>query len=988
MTDAGSFEQLLKDALAPTYLLVRKLGEGGMGSVYLARDPTLKRDVAVKVLSPELADDAAPRARFQREAEAVAALSHPNVVAVYNVGRLANGVPYFVMQFVNGRSTADRVETDGPFDVPTAKRLLGEVASALAAAHRQGIVHRDIKPANILYDEESGRALVSDFGIAAVLEPDGTVAKPIDAQRPDLAAAVMTRLTMTGAMVGTPAYMSPEQLLAEPVTAKTDVYSLGLLGYEWLTGKGPYEISSPGEIIAAHIRDKPKPLRSVRQDVDPEVEAVLQACLSKEPAERPAAAAAATRLGHGPDVLLEWPPPGLEGLHGQLSLASLAARIGALLIGVPMAMLSALGSGNPFRDALPPLALLGSLEGLGAILLGFGSVRLLQLTRAAVRAVRLGHGWLTIAEVLADHRRDGGALIVGAREYATLGVTTRNQFRRRRLLSALFGLAAAIAPLLGYVIAILAARLFSFGPAAMLLLVIALPVALWFASAQVESREAHALKEARERLRRAAPPDAVTRLVERWRASFDEARQGQRIGLGVLGRPRLLLVTGSAIGAALLLGTAVALGVGAASVAVNDRGIATAASDLETFDAPRRAAWREVKRLARYRTPVDSSISSRRAGEALLAIMAYARQHHRWQDYSIADSIGRRQLALASRVGRLARQPERRIAGDWRPPTFDSMTQLARAFPLTPASESRRSRMGLQQKAWLWVEADAIPAARGGLTTAQRRALERIAHGAPLDEFSVIARARATDYWAAALELPIPGDADYFEIVGYPTGWFWLQYFVFATIATAALELADGRLPAAESHLRGIIGAGVAMSGDGNVFVAGRGERVMRLGRDALAAFFAATGRPGSRDSLLDSLAVPPVATGRATLNLRRVIAKADTAMADTTLPPVAKWQKVLQTLPLLVCLDLRLLLYPNAGEYGALWSSVEKALVRDSVDAALVEFARSSVNFPRTAPQPDYARHAYSRVKLPGVRAIDAVVGGRRFETCYTYSW
>ena len=119
--DADPIEQLLRDALAPTYLLVRKLGAGGMGSVYLARDPTLKRNVAVKVLAPELADDPAPRARFQREAEAVAALSHPNVVAVYNVGGLANGVPYFVIQFVNGRSTADRVETDGPFDVATAK---------------------------------------------------------------------------------------------------------------------------------------------------------------------------------------------------------------------------------------------------------------------------------------------------------------------------------------------------------------------------------------------------------------------------------------------------------------------------------------------------------------------------------------------------------------------------------------------------------------------------------------------------------------------------------------------------------------------------------------------------------------------------------------------------------------------------------------------------------------------------------------------------
>src|SRR5437867_1152048 len=229
-TDVEPAEQelvhLLERALAPSFTLVKRLGSGGMGAVYLARDPILKRHVAVKVMAPSLAADSAARARFEREAQAVASISHPNVVSVYSVGELTNGVPYLVMQYVEGPTMSERLESDGPLDVRTAKRILGEVASALVAAHRKGIIHRDIKPANILWDDETGRALVTDFGIAAVLE------------RGDERDAV--RITHTGMAVGTPAYMSPEQLLAEPITEKTDIYSLGLLGYELLIGEGPY----------------------------------------------------------------------------------------------------------------------------------------------------------------------------------------------------------------------------------------------------------------------------------------------------------------------------------------------------------------------------------------------------------------------------------------------------------------------------------------------------------------------------------------------------------------------------------------------------------------------------------------------------------------------------------------------------------------------------------------------------------------------------
>jgi serine/threonine-protein kinase len=188
-----------------------------------------------------LAVDPSAKARFQREAQAVAQLSHPNVVAIHSVGELDTGLPYFVMQYVAGESMAARIERDGPLEIADARRALGEVASALAAAHKHGIIHRDIKPANILCDDEANRVLVSDFGIAAV--------------RATGEGDESTRLTVTGMAVGTPHYMSPEQLLAEKVTERTDIYSLGLLGYELLTGGSPFDIGSPREILAAHLRD-------------------------------------------------------------------------------------------------------------------------------------------------------------------------------------------------------------------------------------------------------------------------------------------------------------------------------------------------------------------------------------------------------------------------------------------------------------------------------------------------------------------------------------------------------------------------------------------------------------------------------------------------------------------------------------------------------------------------------------------------------------
>ncbi|MEX2177576.1 MAG: serine/threonine-protein kinase, partial [Gemmatimonadaceae bacterium] len=355
--------RLLEGALAPSFTLVKRLGAGGMGAVYLARDPVLKRLVAVKLLSPALASDREARARFEREAQAVASITHPNVVAVYSVGALENGVPYFVMQYVQGRTMAERIEAEGPLDAPTAERVLGEMASALAAAHRKGVIHRDIKPSNILWDEESGRALLTDFGIAAVRQRN----EPYPEE---------PKLTQAGSSIGTPEYMSPEQLLAEPITEKTDIYSLGLLGYELLIGEGPYKVSSPREVMAAHLRDTPRRLSSMRADVEAELERLLEACLAKDPAQRPSAREVEDRLMHGATILLEWPPPGLERLRDRFRGAVKALAIGSALLGVPLVMLTVFERGHFVRGLLPRTEFIMSFAAIGLVVFLAGCVRL------------------------------------------------------------------------------------------------------------------------------------------------------------------------------------------------------------------------------------------------------------------------------------------------------------------------------------------------------------------------------------------------------------------------------------------------------------------------------------------------------------------------------------------------------------------------------------------------------------------------------------
>jgi len=266
----------VRAALHEDFEILRTLGRGKMASVYLARDRVLGVLVAIKVLNAEQARDETVRRRFEREARAAASLAeHPNVVAVQRFGRLHDQRPYLIMQYVKGRTMEERLKAEGRLSVAEAKQVIREVASALGVAHANGFLHRDVRPANILWDEEHRHALLTDFGIAAILASSGEET---------------TRLTRTGQLMGELRYLSPEQLHDAELTEMADVYLLGVLGYELLTGEGPYVARSNTDWITAHLRQEPRDLRTLRPDVDAATADLLKRCLAKEPMHRPSAA--------------------------------------------------------------------------------------------------------------------------------------------------------------------------------------------------------------------------------------------------------------------------------------------------------------------------------------------------------------------------------------------------------------------------------------------------------------------------------------------------------------------------------------------------------------------------------------------------------------------------------------------------------------------------------------------------------------------------
>src|SRR5262245_4903990 len=247
------------------YEILEKLGEGGMGVLYRARDTRLSRTVALKLLHGDALLDPGRRARFVREARAASALSHPNIVTVYDIDQTPEGADCIAMEYVDGRSLDGRLG-EGPLPVDEALRYGLDVARALGAAHAAGIVHRDVKPANVMVTR-SGQVKVLDFGLAklgAVTDGSGFATE-----------ATLTRdaKTREGLVLGTPAYMSPEQARGEAVDARSDVFSCGALLYEMLAGRRPFEGASVAALLSSILRDDPPPLSGVRPDVPPHVAA-------------------------------------------------------------------------------------------------------------------------------------------------------------------------------------------------------------------------------------------------------------------------------------------------------------------------------------------------------------------------------------------------------------------------------------------------------------------------------------------------------------------------------------------------------------------------------------------------------------------------------------------------------------------------------------------------------------------------------------------
>ena len=259
--------EALDNAIGFQYRIERLLGRGGMGAVYLAHELALDRDVAIKVLPPEHASTPQLRERFKREARTAARLSHPNIVPLHTFGEVS-GLVYFVMGYVAGESLAARIRRQGPFDSEAARTFLASVCDALDYAHRQGIVHRDIKPDNILIEANSGAPLLTDFGIAKATLTDA-------------------QLTTAGQLIGTPHYMSPEQAMGKAdVGPRSDLYSLGIVGYEMLSGQRPFEAETPLDALTQRLTHDPRPLGSIAAHVPQDLVQAINRCLQKDPATR------------------------------------------------------------------------------------------------------------------------------------------------------------------------------------------------------------------------------------------------------------------------------------------------------------------------------------------------------------------------------------------------------------------------------------------------------------------------------------------------------------------------------------------------------------------------------------------------------------------------------------------------------------------------------------------------------------------------------
>jgi predicted Ser/Thr protein kinase len=262
-TPVEEIEAAVRDALGAEYRIERILGQGGMSVVFLAEELSLGRPVALKVFPQALAIEKSAADRFRQEARIAASLDHPHIAPIHRFG-LAPGFLWYTMKFINGRSLAELLREVGRMDLYSVLSLAEQMASALDCAHRHGIVHRDMKPANVMLDDNSW-AFVCDFGVAKTQN---------------------TKLTQTGGTIGTPAYMSPEQLYGRPLDGRSDQYSLAVVLFELLAGQHPFPADSVAELVQLHCTAPPPPLSQLRADLPERLVQGIQQAMAKDPAER------------------------------------------------------------------------------------------------------------------------------------------------------------------------------------------------------------------------------------------------------------------------------------------------------------------------------------------------------------------------------------------------------------------------------------------------------------------------------------------------------------------------------------------------------------------------------------------------------------------------------------------------------------------------------------------------------------------------------
>jgi serine/threonine protein kinase len=392
--------ELLRRDLGDDFEFVQPLGDGAFAEVFLAREKALDRPVAIKVLRGALALDETARKRFLREARLAARIHHPNVVAIHRVGELKTDArPYLVMEYIDGRTFEDILAASGPLPEDEVRHIVGEICKALEAAHALGIIHRDLRPGNVMRTRDGERIVLTDFGLAGILETGSEA---------------VTRLTGAGQVLGHVGHAPPEQLTGDTIRPGSDIYAVAVTAYELLTGAGPFpQAKSAAQQIQAHLTGDPTPIRTLRSTVTPQLEDLLLRCLQKRPDQRPSAALLADRLtgaaGRGADDAPQGPVASFVAELKRRHVYKVGAGYGAFIL-VVLAVVDGALPALPFDvpDWTDTAIVTATLAGLPvALILGWffdltggGVERTRSLVGGAPRGIRLVQAAALVAMLL------------------------------------------------------------------------------------------------------------------------------------------------------------------------------------------------------------------------------------------------------------------------------------------------------------------------------------------------------------------------------------------------------------------------------------------------------------------------------------------------------------------------------------------------------------------------------------------------------------